>query len=456
MITMLRHESSATRNSCRVCAPLGSSLVFLGVAGCMPLVHGGQGCSTYIRRYLIGHFREVVDIASTNFSEASTVFGGSRNLLEGLANLTAQYEPAIIGVSTSCLSETMGEDVRSMLVEWKKINEGNENIPAVVHVSTPSYKGSQRDGFYDAVKAILQQLTQSNPSGTLPIPARINMLPGFVSSEDIRHLFEITASFGLDATMLPDYSQTLDDGQWESWQAMPKGGTTLERIREAGQAQHTVDFEIPLQGHQTAGDWLEKEHHVPCSTLALPIGIEACDALFHTLATISGQPIPAAWLAERGRLADSYIDAHKYAFGLRVAIVGDEEIVAALARFCAETGIIPALCATGGSPERLRQGLQGIESPETIHVVGAADYEDITELCKAHNIAMIIGNSKAYCVARELQIPLVRSGFPIQDRMGGQRLLHVGYRGTQRLFDQIINTWLEYEQDHSTIGYKTY
>jgi nitrogenase molybdenum-iron protein NifN len=422
----------------------------------MPLIHGGQGCSTYIRRYLIGHFREVVDIASTNFSEASTIFGGSRNLLEGLANLTAQYQPAIIGVSTSCLSETMGEDVRAMLLEWKSVNRNIQDQPELVHVSTPSYKGSQRDGFYDAVKAILEQLVETVAPWSIPLPARINVLPGFVSSEDIRHLVEITASFGLDATILPDYSQTLDDGQWESWQAMPSGGTPLERIRTASQAQHTFDFEIPLHGQNTAGVWLEKSHHVPCSQLALPIGIAASDAFFSALSIVSEQPISDTWLAERGRLADSYIDAHKYAFGMRVAIVGDEELVAALARFVAETGIIPVLCATGGSPERLRQGLQNIETPEDIFIVGAADYEEITELCKVHNVGMIIGNSKAYSVARELQIPLVRCGFPIQDRMGGQRLLHVGYRGTQRLFDQIINTWLEYQQDHSTIGYKTY
>jgi len=32
----------------------------------------------YIRRYLISHFREPVDIASTNFSEDAAVFGDER------------------------------------------------------------------------------------------------------------------------------------------------------------------------------------------------------------------------------------------------------------------------------------------------------------------------------------------------------------------------------------------
>jgi nitrogenase molybdenum-iron protein NifN len=59
-------------------------MAFKGVEGCVPLIHGGQGCATYIRRYLISHFREPVDIASSNFSEETTIFGGSANLTIGI------------------------------------------------------------------------------------------------------------------------------------------------------------------------------------------------------------------------------------------------------------------------------------------------------------------------------------------------------------------------------------
>jgi len=455
-LNVVKHEAQATRNSCRVCAPLGSSLVFLGVQGCVPIIHGGQGCSTYVRRYLIGHFREPIDIASSNFSEASAVFGGGKNLLDGLANLTQQYHPELIGISTSCLSETMGEDIRGMIKDWGIGMPDTTNLPALVHVSTPSYKGSHRDGFYDAVKALVQQLATHGAVGAKPLPARVNLLPGFVSPADLRHLREICESFGLDATILPDYSQTLDDGQWDDWQALPNGGTTLERIRETAQAVHTIEFEDRLNNFVTAGQWLQETFHVTNSNLGLPIGIEACDNFFNLLAEISEQPIAKQFEQERARLLDSYVDAHKYAFGVRVAVFGDEEMVTALAKFLVEIGMVPVICATGGNTERVRQALLGIPCTEQINIIGTADYEDITDLCKIHNPALLIGNSKGYTVARELGIPLVRVGFPVQDRMGGQRLLHVGYEGTQRLFDEIINTWLTSQQDNSPIGYKTY
>ena len=79
-----RAESkSATCNACKLCAPLGACLAFRGVEGAMPLLHGSQGCATYIRRYMISHFREPLDIASSNFSETAAVFGGRENLRTG-------------------------------------------------------------------------------------------------------------------------------------------------------------------------------------------------------------------------------------------------------------------------------------------------------------------------------------------------------------------------------------
>ena len=65
-----------------------------------------------------------------------------------------------------------------------------------------------------------------------------------------------------------------------------------------------------------------------------------------------------------------------------------------------------------------------------------------------------MGNSKAYYIAREMELPIIRCGFPIHDRIGGQRIKHVGYAGTQELFDKIVNALIEYKQDHSAVGYK--
>ena len=88
--------STSTRNACKLCAPLGASVVFKGIKNCLPVIHGAQGCATYIRRYMISHYKEPIDIASTNFSEATTIFGGRKNLNAAIENIIRE-EVEMIG-----------------------------------------------------------------------------------------------------------------------------------------------------------------------------------------------------------------------------------------------------------------------------------------------------------------------------------------------------------------------
>ena len=82
------------------------------------------------------------------------------------------------------------------------------------------------------------------------------------------------------------------------------------------------------------------------------------------------------------------------------------------------------------------------------------DFEEIATVCKEIKPDILIGNSKGYYIARELGIPLARVGFPIHDRLGGSRIKHIGYEGTQALFDLIANTLIQQMQENSPVGYK--
>ena len=58
----------SSRNACKLCSPLGASLVFRGIEGCILMTYGSQGCSTLIRSYRISSFIEPFDIASSHCS----------------------------------------------------------------------------------------------------------------------------------------------------------------------------------------------------------------------------------------------------------------------------------------------------------------------------------------------------------------------------------------------------
>lgn len=208
----------ATRNACKLCTPLGASVVFKGVEGCVPLIHGSQGCSTYIRRYLISHYKEPVDIASTNFTEESAIFGGQTNLFTALDNINKQYNPKIIGIATTCLSETIGDDMQVFLQKYQSARN-TENIPELVYVNTPSFKGTHANGFHDAVCALVRRFADFTKSSK-----KINIFPGFLSTADLRHIKEILEAFDLKSTLLPNYSDTLDDEYNGNYERIPEGG----------------------------------------------------------------------------------------------------------------------------------------------------------------------------------------------------------------------------------------
>jgi nitrogenase molybdenum-iron protein NifN len=456
MIATEKFVETPTTNACKLCAPLGASLVFKGIRNCVPLIHGSQGCATYIRRYLISHFREPVDIASSSFAEDSTIFGGGKNFYTSLDNINAQYSPEAIGICTSCLSETIGDDVGMFLNEYKKARPG-EKLPAFITASTPSYRGTHMEGFHAAVKAALECLAEKDAESD---GRRINVFPGFVSPADMRYLKEILEDFALEYMMLPDYSETLDSTTWTEYRKIPPGGTPVEAVKKAGSAGASIQFGRMLAGVSGPGDWLEKKFGVKSCNMGMPVGIKETDEFFKTLKELAGIPVPVKYIAERGRLVDAYIDGHKYLFGKRAIVYGEEDLVVGLSAFLSEIGIHPVICATGGENPGFAAAVETVTSEarrnftEAPMVLSGVDFEELKNLAEEVRPDILIGNSKGYYISRAMNIPLLRCGFPVHDRVGAQRLLHLGYRGTQQLFDALTNALMQYKQDKSPIGYK--
>ncbi|AEF83801.1 nitrogenase molybdenum-iron protein beta chain (Nitrogenase component I) (Dinitrogenase) [Treponema primitia ZAS-2] len=457
-VSVAEENYTSTRNACKLCSPLGACLVLRGIEGCIPLIHGSQGCSTYIRRYGISHFREPLDIASSNFVESTAIFGGRENLFTALDNVTRSYKPEAIGITSTCLAETIGEDVpmylRQYLASREKGGRDTKGLaPVLFYASTPSYKGTHMDGFHEAILAAVSALAGFGER--VPVKTdRINLVSNFVSAEDLRELHSILQSFGVPYTLLPDYSESLDGGTWETYQKLPEGGTKIADIGRMGEAAGTVYLGIP-PGKKDAGKWLEENCGVPLFRRELPIGIENNDAFFSSLSEISGKPVPDLWERQRSRLIDAYIDGHKYVNGKRAVIYGEEDFVAALAAFLDEIGVVPVIAATGASNPGFKAHIQGAlkNTRRDVEILDDADF--VTILAHARELApdFILGHSKGLYLSRELGIPLIRCGFPVHDRIGGQRILHLGYRGTLNLFDLICNSLMEAKQNQFDKGY---
>jgi nitrogenase molybdenum-iron protein NifN len=403
-----------------------------------------------MRRYIISHFKEPVDIASSNFNEDTAIFGGGENLKQAITNVTRQYQPSVIGIPSTCLSETIGDDIPLTLREYRRENADRE-IPELIEVSTPSYKGTHIDGFHGAVKSLVNGLAKGQEKNNC-----INIFPNMVSPADLRYLKEIFQDSALPCLMLPDYSESLDGHPWDEYQKIPPGGISVFDINRMGSARATIEFGRILGEGESAGKSLLNRYRIPLFNTGLPIGIKETDKFFECLASLSGLKTPLKYENERGRLVDSYFDAHKYIFGKKALIYGEEDLVVGLASFLSEIGIIPQICASGGKSGHLKEKIREVVpdfDKENIQVREGIDFVGMENELREFKCDLLIGHSKGNKISRKYNLPLIRTGFPIHDRIGGQRILHLGYRGAQELFDKIVNTLLEQKQNSSPIGY---
>lgn len=425
-------------NQCQSCMPLGGVIAFKGIENAMVLIHGSQGCSTYMRLTSVEHYNEPVDIASSSLNEKQTIYGGEANLKKALGNVARVYAPKVIGVLTTCLAETMGEDLDRILMDY--VQEQGQISADIIPVPTPSYSGSHTEGFWAATTAIIThyaRLTERHE--------RINVIVPHISPADIREIKRILSLMGLQYTLIPDFSMTLDRPYGGRYQKIPPGGTRTEDITRMPGAPFTIQFGETCPDALSPGLWLNKKFGVPLISLPLPVGLEATDQFLKILQEFIGREIPESLATERGWLLDGMADAHKYNAEGRPVIYGDPELVYALTRCCCENGAVPAVIASGSGNSRLALCLEPLlagldEQPVLLEETDFAAIEAAV-LRSGANVA--IGHSGGKVLTERHGIPVIRAGFPVHDRIGGQRILSVGYAGSLAFLDRFTNTLLE-------------
>ena len=441
----------ATVNPCVMCQPMGSALAFKGIENTMVLYHGSQGCSTYMRLLLAHHFREPVDIASSSLSEKGAVYGGRENLKKGLRNVIHRYNPKVIGVATTCLAETIGDDVPAIIREFKEeegIGDDPEKDIIIIPVSTPSYGESHVSGYIKALDAVVRKFAEKpgEESAVTVHNEKLNVIPvESLSPADVRELKEIFEVMAGDYIFLPDISETFDAPLREDLPKISPGGTPLSEIADMPNSQASLG--LGIVSRNLAVKYLEESHDVPGYSVPIPVGLSNTDSFFTELVKILGCPIPVKYLKERGRLLDAMVDVHKYLYGVKAAVYGDPDFVFSLTTFMLELGMNPVLIATGSKSKdfeaKIRQIVEKINPELEPVVLNGIDFDTLNDAVSQCNPEILIGNSNGRYIAKARNIPLVRVGLPIHDRVGAQRILTVGYRGAMELLDRITNAIME-------------
>jgi nitrogenase molybdenum-iron protein beta chain len=428
-------RKALTINPAKTCQPIGAMYAALGIHKCLPHSHGSQGCCSFHRMQLTRHFKDPIMASTSSFTEGASVFGGGANLKTSVKNIFSVYNPDIIAVHTTCLSETIGDDLPTYISD-ADIPEGK----LVIHANTPSYVGSHVTGFSSMVKAMVDYLSKNTGKKN----GKINIIPGFVGPAEMREIKRIFELMKIPYTMFPDTSGVVDSPMGEKYEIYPKGGTKVEDIVDAGNSEMTLA--LGKFTSEAAAIALEKKCKVPYQLLRTPIGIDAADNLVFSLSKITGKDVPYELEEERGQLVDLMLDSYQYFHGKKVAIFGDPDLVIAMTSLVLSLGMIPKYVITGTPGEYFEKEIKSmleVAGIKDAYVKSATDLFDLHQRIKNESVDLLIGNTHGKQIARAEDIPFVRFGFPILDRYGHYYNTTVGYKGTINLVEAICNALLD-------------
>ena len=434
----INERKALTMNPAKTCQPIGAMYAALGIHRCLPHSHGSQGCCAYHRSTLTRHYKEPVMAATSSFTEGASVFGGQANLVQAIDNIFTIYEPDVIAVHTTCLSETIGDDIPQIV----RKAEADGKIPDgkyVIHVNTPSYVGTHVTGFAGMTKAMVDYFAQSNGKKI----DQINIIPGYVEPSDMEEIKRIADMMGVRTVMFPDTSRVLNRPQTGKYEMFPKGGVTVEALTTIGDSLATIALGRMASG--PAARALDTKCQVPCEILDLPIGFKATDRFVDTLRKTAGINVPDALNEERGQLLDIVTDMHQYFYGKKVALAGDPDQLIALTEFLVSIDMWPIHIVTGTTGKKFETRIREItrDVPHPVNVRAPGDMFLLHQWIKNEPVDLLMGNTYMKYIARDEDIPLVRFGFPILDRIGHSYFPTVGYRGGMRLLEKILDAVLE-------------
>ncbi len=463
MAEILKRNKALAVNPLKASQPVGASLAFLGINRAIPMMHGSQGCTAFGKVYFVRHFREPIPLQTTAMDQVSTVMNADDNVIEGLKAIAEKSKPALIGLTTTGLSETQGTDLKRLVKQCYARFPEYAHIP-VVPVNTPDFTGCLESGYALAVKGIIDTMlpvaaavgTGAMSSATpneQPEDARtsvvgkrkkqVNILAGsFLTPGDIEHVKELIDAFGLRPLVLPDIADSLD-GHLSDTESSPLtlGGTPVSEIATMNESAATLVVGNALYA---AADLLKERSGVPDYRFDSLMGLDAVDAFVAALAVISGKAVPEKIERQRAQLQDAMVDCHFMLGFARVAIAADPDLLFGLSTLVAEMGC-EVVAAVAPARSHILERVPAAQ-------VTIGDLEDLEKTARANGAQLVISNSHAVETARRLALPLLRAGFPLYDLIGGYQRLWVGYRGTRQTLFDLANLLVEHGH-HDTSPY---
>lgn len=405
-------------NPLKLSQPMGATLAFLGIKNCMPLMHGAQGCASFTKVLFTRHFNDPIAIQTTAVNDITAVIdGGDKGISEAVENITKKVTPDLVGLFTTGMTETKGDDIKGATLLLKEKQK-------MVYVHTPDFEGGLESGWSLSVQNIISQLVlpQENvkKDKVLLIP-NVNLSP--IEVEKLKETLELLS---LEVFALPDLSDSLDGHLGVKQGALSGGGILVSDIEALGDAGAVITIGRSVK--KCGEVFLEKNaqtRHLHFDSL---MGLEASDRFFAELLDYLGKSdVPRSIKRWRARLQDVLLDTH-FVLGKAKIIVADEPD--------SVYGIAKALQEVGCSVDAYIAQRSDVQENFTCHV-SVGDFEEVEKhLPKAD---MLIANFHGERLTHQYHKALLIRGFPNYEQVGIGLRNNILYEGSCSFLCEVNN-----------------
>lgn len=366
----------------RACTFCGSRVVLYPIADALHLVHGPVGCAAYtwdIRGALSSGPELYRTSCSTDLRERDIVLGGEQRLEQSLRALIARYAPRAAFVYATCVIGVIGDDVTAVC---KRV-AAEVGIP-VIAVQSEGFRGTKRDGYSAATRALLALIGTGSTAAVGPLS--INLLGDFNVAGESWIIKEYFARMGVEVV-----SVLTGDGR-------------VDEIRRAHGARLNV---VQCAGSMTPlAEAMEKKYGVPFIRVSF-FGIEDTARALYEVAERLGDPevlrrTQGLVHDEVAKVLPTLAALRKDLEGKRAGLyVGGAFKAFSLVRALRQLGVTVALAGTQtGNREEYRE-LQAVCDENTI-IVDDTNTLELANFLVEQDIDVFIGGVKERPIAYKL------------------------------------------------------
>lgn len=408
------------------CALGGALSTITAIEGIVPIIHAGPGCGVqlFYGQSFSGGFRGSgriggVSVPSTNTYEKEVVFGGEKRLREQIEKTIELIEGDRYVVLTGCTAELIGDDVSSVLREFKD--------KSVIYAQTAGFKGSSYVGYEILLEAFIDQLVEKRAKEK----GLVNVF-GIVPSQDVfwegnlAEIERILNGIGLEVN-------TLFSGK---------------KIEELSSAALNIVLS-PWAGIKAA-EKLKERFGTPYIVSPLPIGVTETNSFLEKVGAALGIDVSDFTAKEEektyksiDKVADFVVD---FDVQLRFATITDSNYAIALNKFLVnDFGWIPSIALISDDvPEDYKDFIKrelSFKNNLSPEVVFESDSGKIWDAVKKEAPNFIFGSSLDKDLAANLGVTKLSVSFPFTDRIVIDKG-YAGYRGTISLIEDALSAFV--------------